>query len=93
MPERKPACGRWAGTRALRARKKTGLRPMGMYTGPLRLKGNRPAPGGQVHGASRPKENRHAAGGHVHGQGSKLRKKLGARVHPGKKKLGAQPKS
>merc|ERR1712102_158002 len=42
-PERKPAYGWWAGTRALRARKKTGLRPVGRYTGASRPKGNRPA--------------------------------------------------
>ena len=32
-PERKLACGRWTGTRARSARKETGLRPVGMYTG------------------------------------------------------------
>ena len=47
--ERKPACGRWACTRALRARKETGLRPVGMYTGATRPKGNRPVAGGNVH--------------------------------------------
>ena len=31
-PERKPACGRWAGTRVLRARKQTGLRSVARYT-------------------------------------------------------------
>merc|ERR1711923_217164 len=73
-PGRKPACGRWADTRALRARKETGLgtralrarketdlRPVSRYTGASRPKGNRPAAGGQVHG-------RFAAGGQVHGR-------------------------
>ena len=35
-PERKPACGRWACTRALRTRKETDLRPVGMYYAPGR---------------------------------------------------------
>ena len=37
--------GRWARTRALRARKETGLRLLGMYTGASRPRGNRPAVG------------------------------------------------
>merc|ERR1711952_128431 len=53
-PGRKPACGRWACTRALRARKETGLWPVGRYTGASRPKGNRPAAGGQVHGRFAP---------------------------------------
>merc|ERR1712102_229483 len=53
-PGRKPACGRWAGTRAFCARKETGLRPVGMYTGASRPKGNRPAAGGQVRGRFAP---------------------------------------
>ena len=48
------SCGRWACTRALRARKKTGLRPVSRYTGASRPKGNRPAAGGQVHGRFAP---------------------------------------
>ena len=53
-PERKLAYGRWAGTLALRARKGTGLWPVGRYTGASRPKGNRLAAGGQVHGRFAP---------------------------------------
>merc|ERR1712102_189163 len=73
-PEKKPACGRWAGTRALRALKETGLRPVSRYTGASRPKGNRPAAGGRYTGTSRPKGNRPAAGGQVHGRFAPERK-------------------
>ena len=41
-------------TRALRARKETGLRPVGRYMGASRPIVNRPAAGGQVHGRFAP---------------------------------------
>ena len=67
-PKRKPACGRWACTRVLRTRKKTGLRLMGRleYTHALLA----PKENGEhVHGRFAPEGNRPMAGGQVHRRG------------------------
>ena len=48
--ERKPACGLWACTRALSARKRKRKKKCTMYTGDSRPNRNRPAASGHVHG-------------------------------------------